>query len=250
MEARTAASQRLLSSNEAERSTVFIAEEDPQVLAGLSRLANDAGWEAKSVTSIDDLLVHPSCMAPSCLLLDVEHTALDVLALQELLLDRAETTPIFMVAHSDVRIARRAKAGAFEVLTRPLRDEAVFDVVGNALNKSRDCLAQAAAKRALQERHDQLTAREQEVMSLVVSGFLNKQIAAELGISEITVKAHRGRMMRKMLANCVPALVAMSAHLQIDITQPGRSLLWPLPRYRYHGAIRARSRDCSNAPMI
>jgi FixJ family two-component response regulator len=159
-------------------------------------------------------LARPRTNAPSCLVLDVGLPGLNGLELQQQLAGRTGTPIIFITGHGDIPMTVRAmKAGAVEFLTKPLTDDALVDAIGQALARSQSELHRESELQVLRNCYANLTPREREVMALVVSGLLNKQIAGELGISEITVKAHRGQLMRKMKANSLPDLVTMAARI-------------------------------------
>jgi FixJ family two-component response regulator len=197
--------------------TVFIVDEDSSVRESLEILIRTAGWQVESFASAEEFLARPRILRQGCLILDVSLPQLDGLALQEIMADRSETPLIFVTSHRDVRMTVRAmKAGAVDFLTKPCSSPAILSAVRCALDRSRHALAQEAALRILQARYASLTLREREVLGLVVTGLLNKQIGAELGISEITVKAHRGNMMRKMEADSLAELVNMAAELRLE----------------------------------
>jgi FixJ family two-component response regulator len=205
-EARSAAS--------ATHATVFVVDDDPSVREALALLIESAGWQAKTVGSGSEFLSRARVPGPSCLVLDVALPDLNGLDVQKLLADRTDMPIIFMTAHGDVSTTVRAmKAGAVEFLIKPFRHHVLIGAIEEAIGRSRAALAQAAEMRALQESYESLSPREREVMALVVAGLLNKQVGSELGISEITVKAHRGKMMRKMNADSLPELVRMAARL-------------------------------------
>jgi FixJ family two-component response regulator len=178
-------------------------------------LIEAAGWQAETYASAEEFLAHPRATVPSCLVLDVTLPDLTGLDLQRrMAVDRSDMPIIFITGHSDVRTSVQAmKAGALDFLTRPCGDEVLLGAIRHALDRSRTVLEHNAKLKALRENYESLTPREREVMVLVVSGLLNKQVAGELGISEITVKAHRGQVMRKMKADSLPALVNMVARL-------------------------------------
>ena len=194
---------------------VFVVDDDVSVRESLELLIDAAGWEAETFASAQEFLGRPRALVPSCLVLDVTLPGLNGLDLQKrVALDRADMPIIFISGDCDVPTSVRAmKAGAMEFLTKPLGDDVVLDAIRSALERSCHVLERNARTRALRERHASLSRREREVMLLVVSGLLNKQVGGELGISEITVKAHRGQVMRKMKADSLPALVIMAATL-------------------------------------
>jgi FixJ family two-component response regulator len=194
--------------------TVFVIDSDASVRDALGMLAIASGWRAATFPSASEFMARPRDAAPSCLVLDVGLPDANGLEMQQRLADRPEMPIIFVTGCGDVRTAVRAmKAGAVEFLTKPLADELLLDAVRHALDRSRAALVRRAELEALRQRYASLTCRERDIMALVVCGRLNKQAGAELGISEITVKAHRGKMMRKMGARCVPDLVNMAAKL-------------------------------------
>src|SRR5215468_1959533 len=194
---------------------VFVVDDDISVRESLKLLIYSAGWQPETFASAQEFLTRPRPCTPSCIVLDVFLPGLNGLDLQErLAADRIDIPIIFVTGHGDVPMTVRAmKRGAIEFLIKPFRDEVLLDAIGQALERSRTVLAYDAEMQALRELHTSLSPREREVMALVVTGRLNKQVAAELGISEITVKAHRGNMMRKMQARSLPHLVDMAARL-------------------------------------
>ena len=196
---------------------VFIVDDDISVRESLPPLFTLLGWQSETFASAEEFLARPPCTAPSCLILDVRLPNLDGLELQNrLTLDRDHIPIIFITGHGDVPMTVQAmKAGAVEFLTKPFVDEVLVDAIRHALDRSTDALRHAHELRALRDHYASLSEREREVMGLVVSGLLNKQVAAELGISEVTVKAHRGQVMRKMKADSFAALVNMAAGLGI-----------------------------------
>lgn len=199
-------------------STVFIVDDDISVRESLVALIQSAGWRAESFASAEEFLGHPPPRhTPACLLLDVALPGMDGLTLQQRLAqDRGDLPIIIISGTGDVPMTVRAmKAGAVALLTKPLAVDAVLDAVREAMDQSCAALCRAAGMRELLERYHSMSLREREVMALVVAGLLNKQVAGRLGISEITVKAHRGRVMRKMGANSLPDLVTMAASLGV-----------------------------------
>ena len=194
---------------------VFVVDDDVSVRESLELLIRWAGWQPKIFPSAQDFLSCPPVDAPSCLVLDVELPGLNGLDLQNrIAADRSEMPIIFITGHGDIPMTVRAmKAGAVEFLTKPFADDVLLEAIRQAIERSRATLADAAEVKALRERYASLTPREREVMALVVAGLLNKQVGAELGTSEITVKAHRGQVMRKMKAASLADLVRSAARL-------------------------------------
>jgi FixJ family two-component response regulator len=197
------------------RPIVFVVDDDVSVRESLELLISSAGWQPETFVSAQEFLSHPRTLAPSCLLLDVNLPDLNGLDLQErVAADRIDMPIIFITGYGDVPMTVRAmKAGAVEFLTKPFSDEVLLDAIRHAIERSHTALDHEADLRSLRDRHATLSRREQEVMALVVSGLLNKQVGGELGISEITVKAHRGQVMRKMKAGSLADLVTMAARL-------------------------------------
>ena len=195
---------------------VFVVDDDISVRESLELLIQTEGWRPETFASAREFLARPRSPVPSCLVLDVSMPDLNGLELQQRLApERGELPIIFITGHGDIPTSVRAmKAGAVEFLTKPFGDEALVNAIGQAIERSQAALDQEAEVRALRGRYASLSAREREVMALVVSGRLNKQVGGELGISEITVKAHRGRVMRKMKADSLADLVKMAARLQ------------------------------------
>ena len=192
-------------------SIVFIVDDDVSVRESLELLVISEGWRPALFASPQEFLSHPRPAVPCCLVLDVTLPGLSGLELQERLVDRTDMPIIFITGYGDVPMSVRAmKAGAVEFLTKPFNEAALLDAIRGALERSVADLREQAGMDVLRRCYALLTQREREVMALVVAGLLNKQIAGELGISEITVKAHRGRMMRKMKADSVPDLVTMA----------------------------------------
>lgn len=214
MQAQLAHTQSLEASlaRRVELPTVFMVQVDESACRSLEPLMRVAGWQVECFESALEFLVRPRAMTPACVIVDI-----DGLALQQALADHPETPVIFVTSHHDVRMTVRAmKAGAVDFLTQPCSDAVVVDAVEMALDRSRCALAQAAALRSLNGRYALLSPRERQVLGLVVCGLLNKQVGAELGISEITVKAHRGQVMRKMAADSLADLVNMARTLRLD----------------------------------
>ncbi len=195
---------------------VYVVDDDVSVRESLELLLATEGWQAASFASAQDFLDQPRAVVPSCLVLDVGLPGLDGLGLQQRIADRSEVPIIFITGDGDVPTSVRAmKAGAAEFLTKPIAVDALVSAIASAIERSRATLELNAEMQALRADYESLTPREREVMALVVTGLLNKQVAGELGISEITVKAHRGQVMRKMQAGSLPDLVGMAARLDI-----------------------------------
>jgi len=198
------------------RSLVFVVDDDAVVRDTIEVLIGADGWRVETFSSAADFLLRPRVTVACCLLLDVTLRAHRGLELQRQLAGRSDMPIIFMTGHGDVPTTVRAmKAGAFDFLTKPLEDVVLLATVRQALERSRAVLLDETEVRALRSRYASLTPRERDVMALVVSGLLNKQVGGELGISEITVKAHRGQVMRKMRADSLPALVLMATRLGV-----------------------------------
>jgi FixJ family two-component response regulator len=193
---------------------VFVVDDDVSVRESLEVLLKGAGWQPRVFESAHEFLDYPRDAAPSCLVLDVTLPGLNGLELQKLLADRIDMPIIFITGHGDVPMSVQAmKAGAVEFLTKPFKVDVLLDAIRGAIERSRATLQYHSTMCAIRAGYALLTPREREVMTLVVSGMLNKQVAGRLGISEITVKAHRGRVMRKMKANSFADLVTIAASL-------------------------------------
>jgi FixJ family two-component response regulator len=197
-------------------SLVFVVDDEESVRESLELLMRAEGWRVESFASVADFMSRPRAPVPCCLVLDVRLRGLGGLELQRQLAGKIDIPIIFISGYGDIPTTVQAmKAGAFDFLTKPLKSDALLAAVRDALERSRAALLHEAQMHALQRCYASLTPREREVMALVVSGLLNKQVGGELGISEITVKAHRGQVMRKMKADSLPALVTMAARLGV-----------------------------------
>jgi FixJ family two-component response regulator len=206
------------SRGEAGTPVVFVVDDDVSVRESLELLILSAGWQPETFASAEDFLARSRIDGPSCLVLDVTLPNLNGLDLQKRIVDRTDMPIIFITGYGDVPTTVQAmKAGAVEFLTKPFGDDVLLSAIRQAVERSRITLAHEAELRALRDCYASLTLREREIMALVVSGLLNKQIAAELGISEITVKAHRGRVMRKMRVDSLAHLVRVAAALDLPL---------------------------------
>jgi FixJ family two-component response regulator len=196
---------------------VFIVDDDISVRESLELLLQTQGWQPETFASAGEFLDRPRALVPSCLLLDISLPGLNGLELQKrVAVERKDMPIIFITGYGDVPTTVQAmKAGAVEFLTKPFNDEVLLGAVRQALERSRLALSHDTEMHELRDRYASLTPRERQVMTLVVSGLLNKQVGGELGISEITVKAHRGQVMQKMKADSLAALVKMAAKLHI-----------------------------------
>jgi FixJ family two-component response regulator len=193
---------------------VFVVDDDAWVRESLETLIQDEGWRSETFATAQEFLDRPRAFTPSCLVLDISLPGLNGLELQKRLAERTDMPIIFITGHGDIPMSVGAmKAGAVEFLTKPFNDEVLLTAIWQALERSRLALAREAEMQELRDHYASLTPRERDVMALVVSGLLNKQIAGELGIAESTVKAHRGQVMQKMKANSVADLVKMTARL-------------------------------------
>ncbi len=202
--------------------TIAIVDDDPSVREGLSSLIRSAGLQVETFASAQEFLARPGAEAPSCLVLDLQLPGLSGLDLQKRMAEVGLEIPIvFLTGHGNIPASVQAmKAGAVEFLTKPFEEQDLLQAIQEALERDRRNREQRAEIRELQNRYESLTAREQEVMQQVVSGLLNKQVAAELDITEYTVKIHRGRVMRKMHAESLADLVRMAESLEIRSRKP------------------------------
>jgi len=200
---------------------VFVVDDDISVRESLELLIRSAGWQPELFESAQQFLSRAPASVPCCLVLDVTLPGLNGLELQQQLAQRTEMPIIFITGHGDIPMSVKAmKAGAVEFLTKPYKDDVLVDAIRGAIERSRAALRHDSELRVLRNCYTSLTPRERDVLALVVSGLLNKQVGAQLGISEITVKAHRGQVMRKMKADSLADLVTMAARLGLRPAQP------------------------------
>jgi FixJ family two-component response regulator len=195
---------------------VYVVDDDVSVRESLELLIRSAGWQAETFAAPEDFLSSTKVIVPCCLLLDLNLPGLNGLDLQKrVAVDRVGMPIIFITGYGDIPTTVRAmKEGAVEFLTKPFADDVLLNAIRQALDRSRISLQEEAEMQVLRDRHASLTRREKQVMALVVRGLLNKQIGFELSISEITVKAHRGRVMQKMQAHSVADLVKIAARIE------------------------------------
>src|SRR5712671_273735 len=196
---------------------VFVVDDDVSVRESLELLIRCEGLQPETFASAQEFLDRPRALVPSCLVLDVSLPGLNGLELQKrVAIERTDVPIIFITGYGDVPMTVQAmKAGAVEFLTKPFSDDVLLSAIRNAIERSKTALGHEAEMHALRDRFESLTRREREVMALVASGLLNKQVGGELGISEITVKAHRGQVMQKMKADSFAELVKMAARLRL-----------------------------------
>jgi FixJ family two-component response regulator len=196
---------------------VFVVDDDVSIRESLELLIRCAGWQPETFESAQGFLSRPRVLVPSCLLLDISLPGLNGLDLQKrVAIERTEMPIIFVTGYGDVPTTVQAmKAGAVEFLTKPFSDDVLLSAIRAALERSRQALGHELEMRTLRDRYVLLTSRERQVMALVVSGLLNKQVGGELGISEITVKAHRAKVMQKMKADSLAGLVRMAGRLRL-----------------------------------
>ena len=196
---------------------VFIADDDPSVCAMLEAIVGDAGWRARTLATAEALVAEPGVTVPSCLVLGVSSSAHEAIRQQErLAAERGETPIVCITDVADVSVTVRVmRAGAVDVLTRPVQPGHLRSAIRNALERSEAMLRHFQEVRVLRDRYALLKPRERQVMALVVSGLLNKQVGGELGISENTVKVHRSRMMHKMNARSLAGLVKVAGRLKV-----------------------------------
>jgi FixJ family two-component response regulator len=205
---------------------VFVVDDDISVRESLQLLIQCEGWHPETFASAQEFLDRPGSLVPSCLVLDVSLPGLNGLDLQKrVAVERPDMPIIFITGYGDVPTTVQAmKAGAVEFLTKPFSDDALLNAIRQAIECSRVALGYEAEMQALRNCYASLTHRERQVMALVVSGLLNKQVGGELGISEITVKAHRGQVMQKMKADSFAELVKMAARLRLPSVPKGSIL--------------------------
>jgi FixJ family two-component response regulator len=227
--------------------TVFIVDSDASLREPLAAQFRGAGWQPRFASSAEEFLAQPRALTACCLLLELQLPGITGLDLQRLVADRAEMPVIFMSRQADIPATVRAmKAGAIEFLTKPLASEPLLRAIEDGLNLSTGALRRSRQDQILEQCYQSLSLREREVMQLVVAGRLNKQVAVELGISEVTVKVHRGKLMRKMQASSLAGLVNMSLVLNqrapaVQLAPPRTGAMPTLPQKLTRSARRSRS---------
>ena len=200
------------------RPIVFVVDDDISMRESLEALIQDEGWHVETFTSAEEFLNRPREIVPHCLVLDISMPGLNGLELQKrLVVQQPEMPIIFMTGHGDVpKSVQAMKAGAVEFLTKPFSDSTLLSAIRGAIERSKALVDRNAELQALKSRYARLTSREREVFALVIAGLLNKQVGNELGISETTVKAHRGCVMRKMKAGSLAELINMARRLRLN----------------------------------
>ena len=206
---------------------VFVVDDDVSIRESLEVLLQKAGWSVETFVSAQEFLARPPVVVPNCLVLDVSLPGLNGLDLQKrVAVERPGMPIIFITGHGDIPMTVQAmKAGAVEFLTKPFKGDVLLQSVRNAVERSRALLGRVEEIQILKARYADLTSRERDVMALVVTGLVNKQVGSRLGISEVTVKKHRGNAMRKMKAESLAELVKMAARLRLPQVPTGNALV-------------------------